>query len=337
MTAPRPGPAATLLRHWHAVRLGSELRRRPLAVRLGGEDLVLFRDREGRPAALRDTCPHRGARLSCGHVDDGAVVCPYHAWRFDRTGAGHAPAQPDLRVATQAFDAAEHGGLVWLRAVGEPAPAPLPTLDTAGFRPLGSFRRTLPAGLEAVVDNFSEIEHTPGVHALGYADPARLEFRSHTDAEGVHGWGTGPPGRLSRWMIRLAGLPRGARFEVTWTTTATPPGTRFDHRWVVPGTGEVHPEATRVWVWYAPRDAATTEVLVSAWTSARPTGRLGLNRLAEPLHLRLVAHEIDQDARVLATLADPTGPLDGARLGRFDAAVVETRRLLRERWRGREA
>lgn len=335
MTAARGAPAEGLLRHWYPVRPSRELTHRPLGVRVAGVDLVLFRDAEGRPAALAERCPHRGARLSCGHVDGGRVVCPYHAWRFDRNGAGIAPAQPALKASARAFEAVDHVGLVWLRAADRgPAPGPLPTLSVEGLRPLGVFRRTMAAGLEAVVDNFSEIEHTPGVHALGYADPERMEFTVTVDAEGVRGWGRGPPGRLSRWIARGARLPSGAWFEVAWLTTASPPCTRFEHRWVVPATGEAHPEGTRVWVWYTPVDEATTDVHVSAWTSASPRGRWGLNRLLEPLHLRLVAHEIDQDARVLRTLVDPAGGLEGARLGRFDAAVVETRRLLRDAWRG---
>ncbi|MCH2209752.1 MAG: Rieske (2Fe-2S) protein [Fuerstiella sp.] len=32
--------------------------------------------------AINDFCPHMGASLSDGHVDDGAVMCPWHAWRF---------------------------------------------------------------------------------------------------------------------------------------------------------------------------------------------------------------------------------------------------------------
>ena len=37
---------------------------------------------EGEYFAINDTCPHMGASLATGYVDDGAVVCPWHAWKF---------------------------------------------------------------------------------------------------------------------------------------------------------------------------------------------------------------------------------------------------------------
>src|SRR4051794_12132526 len=50
----------------------------PVGVRLLGEDLVLWRDRDGHPHALADHCPHRWARLSLGRVLGGDLQCAYH-------------------------------------------------------------------------------------------------------------------------------------------------------------------------------------------------------------------------------------------------------------------
>ena len=36
----------------------------------------------GEYFAIDDFCPHMGASLSAGHVEDGMVTCPWHAWRF---------------------------------------------------------------------------------------------------------------------------------------------------------------------------------------------------------------------------------------------------------------
>lgn len=36
----------------------------------------------GRYLAINDFCPHMGASLADGHVEDNAVMCPWHAWRF---------------------------------------------------------------------------------------------------------------------------------------------------------------------------------------------------------------------------------------------------------------
>jgi len=37
---------------------------------------------DGQYSAIDDICPHMGASLSTGHVEDGGVICPWHAWKF---------------------------------------------------------------------------------------------------------------------------------------------------------------------------------------------------------------------------------------------------------------
>jgi phthalate 4,5-dioxygenase oxygenase subunit len=90
LTRTGPGtPGGDLLRrYWQPVALAEELPlgSAPLPVRLLGEDLVLFRDEQGRPALLGLHCPHRGADLSYGRLEDGGLRCLYHGWLFDRTG-----------------------------------------------------------------------------------------------------------------------------------------------------------------------------------------------------------------------------------------------------------
>ncbi|NIO08912.1 MAG: Rieske 2Fe-2S domain-containing protein, partial [Deltaproteobacteria bacterium] len=58
----------------------------PLPVTLLGEDLVLFRDEKGRPGLLDIHCPHRGADLTYGRLEDGGLRCIYHGWLFDFQG-----------------------------------------------------------------------------------------------------------------------------------------------------------------------------------------------------------------------------------------------------------
>ena len=47
------------------------------------QPLVIGRDKQGQPFALRDACPHRGMPLSCGPFDGEQIECSYHGWRFD--------------------------------------------------------------------------------------------------------------------------------------------------------------------------------------------------------------------------------------------------------------
>jgi nitrite reductase (NADH) small subunit/3-phenylpropionate/trans-cinnamate dioxygenase ferredoxin subunit len=50
-------------------------------VEVNGKLIALFLDR-GQYFAIDDVCPHMGASLSGGYLDNGTVTCPWHAWRF---------------------------------------------------------------------------------------------------------------------------------------------------------------------------------------------------------------------------------------------------------------
>lgn len=104
-----------------------ELRRAPLRVVAEGAAVVLFRDHEGRAAALLDRCPHRFAPLSAGRIrPDGRIACPYHGWSFDRDGCGRSPSEPErVDCDTVAFRVREEGGMIFVA----PPPRPLATSD----------------------------------------------------------------------------------------------------------------------------------------------------------------------------------------------------------------
>jgi len=94
-------------------------RERPIRGRVAGEDVVLFRDRAGRVAALIDRCPHRGVALSLGRVTpEGALECPFHGWRFAADGScTRVPFCTDAkreRLGAIALPVRERGGLVFL-------------------------------------------------------------------------------------------------------------------------------------------------------------------------------------------------------------------------------
>ena len=72
---------------WYPVCLSEELTsENPVRATILGLQFVAFRDQDGRPAVLSDTCVHRGGSLSKGWVEEGCVVCPYHGWRYAADG-----------------------------------------------------------------------------------------------------------------------------------------------------------------------------------------------------------------------------------------------------------
>lgn len=68
------------------------------AVVLDGRPVAVFHA-AGKFYALDDACLHRGGPLSEGTVEAGAVVCPWHHWRFELASGRHA-ADPRSRVRT---------------------------------------------------------------------------------------------------------------------------------------------------------------------------------------------------------------------------------------------
>ena len=75
-----------LRRYWHPVGLAADAGERPRAVRILGEDLILFRDGEGHAGLLYPRCAHRGTSLYYGKVEERGIRCCYHGWLYDAQG-----------------------------------------------------------------------------------------------------------------------------------------------------------------------------------------------------------------------------------------------------------
>src|SRR5438309_6112979 len=115
----RGTPMGELLRrYWLPACLSEELPEPdgdPLRVRLVGEDLVAFRDSDGRVGLVEEHCPHRGASLFFGRNEAGGLRCLYHGWKMDADGnVIDTPCEPaTLRVRARAFPTYEQGEVVW--------------------------------------------------------------------------------------------------------------------------------------------------------------------------------------------------------------------------------
>src|SRR6187399_130143 len=109
-------------RFWQPAMLPSELPRPdsdPVRLRLLGEDLIAFRDTNGKIGTLQNHCPHRGASLFFGRNEEAGLRCVYHGWKFDTSGAcvdmPNEPPESNFKhkVRVQAYETAEWGGLIW--------------------------------------------------------------------------------------------------------------------------------------------------------------------------------------------------------------------------------
>jgi 5,5'-dehydrodivanillate O-demethylase len=140
LTRVGPGtPMGELLRrYWHPIGGASELDENPVkAVRLFGEDLVLFRDLSGRHGLIDRHCPHRRADLSYGFVEKEGLRCNYHGWMIDSGGGcveqpfedTFNPKSPLRKKCTSpAYPVREMAGLLWTYMGPDPAPE-LPAWD----------------------------------------------------------------------------------------------------------------------------------------------------------------------------------------------------------------
>ena len=85
-----------LRRFWYPVMPAALVDQGPQPFTLLDERIVLWKDGDGRYAAMVDRCPHRSAALSKGWVDGNALVCPYHGWAYDGRGTCvRVPQRPD--------------------------------------------------------------------------------------------------------------------------------------------------------------------------------------------------------------------------------------------------
>ncbi len=109
-------------RHWMPACLSEEVAEAdgaPVKIRLLGEDLVVFRDSEGRLGVLDEYCPHRRASLAFGRNEECGLRCLYHGWKMDVEGnvVEMASEPPESgfaeKVKMKAYPAREAGGFVW--------------------------------------------------------------------------------------------------------------------------------------------------------------------------------------------------------------------------------
>lgn len=126
-------PACGLREYWYPAILARKVgRRKPVGVRLLGENVVFFRDRDGKIVALQDLCAHRGTRLSGGVCHfPGTVSCPYHGWTYDAQGKcvavlveGPDSHVPQTSARVQVKHVRELRGIVWVW-IGDGQPVPL--------------------------------------------------------------------------------------------------------------------------------------------------------------------------------------------------------------------
>lgn len=105
--------------HWYVVARSTEIVDRPFPVTLWKENIVLYRDSQGKIQALEDRCPHRQVKLSEGKIKGDSIECAYHAWQFNPQGKCNAvfylaENQKLPNCTIKIYPTQELDGFVWL-------------------------------------------------------------------------------------------------------------------------------------------------------------------------------------------------------------------------------
>jgi len=186
---PRVGPdtpgGTWLRRYWLPVGCVSELFDIPMAVKVLDEELILFRDGEGKIGLIGQYCAHRGASLEYGDIEERGVRCPYHGWLFDVNG--NCLEQPSekggkefcAKVRHISYPVRELGGLIFAY-MGPNADKPPPLPNYSALIDHGGIRQIEPTRHFAY-NWFNFYENS--------ADPVHVWILHGSSAYGAQTWG----------------------------------------------------------------------------------------------------------------------------------------------------
>ena len=163
-------------RHWVPALLSEQLVENdgaPVRVRLFGEDLVAFRDTQGKIGVLGELCLHRRASLFFGRNEECGLRCLYHGWKFDVDGnvverVSEPPASGFAgKVKHKAYPTREAGGFIWVYMGPEDRmpvfelPPWAPTLETK----ISIVKIDLPCNWAQIMEGNIDSAHSSSLHS----------------------------------------------------------------------------------------------------------------------------------------------------------------------------
>ena len=156
---------------WYTAAFSDEVGPELLPRTLLGEDVIIYRTRDGEPVILEDKCAHRGLPLSMGRLVDDGVQCGYHGLVYDNCGrCTRVPSQTSVpkTASVRAFPAVERHGFVWFwPGVSELAdPEKVPDYAMIDDESLlkTKFRYVLECNYQLHIDNLMDLSHIAYVH-----------------------------------------------------------------------------------------------------------------------------------------------------------------------------
>lgn len=168
-----------LRKFWHAVMPLADLAQGPKPFTLLGVDIVVFLDAQGQPAALRDRCCHRTAKLSKGWCvseagkpcGQGNLQCGYHGWTYNRIGRVvvipqyEAGREIPKDYATTAYHCVARYGYAWVALEDPVADIPaVPEFSDPAYRTIFQFYERWATSPMRALENSFDNSHFSFVH-----------------------------------------------------------------------------------------------------------------------------------------------------------------------------
>ena len=333
---------ALMRRYWQPIAGRAELENghNTKAIRLLGEDLVLFKDRSGNLGLVDWACAHRRMNLLFGIPEENGLRCAYHGWLYEPSGQCiETPAEaPDStfkdRVRIKAYPVQEKGGLVF--AYLGPAPAPLipnwgPWVEENVLWDIGW--AVVPCNWLQIMENSLDPVHTEWLHRVfsHYA----MEQQGQLDEDNPNYWRAAPPVRphvkigfdvYDHGIVKRRVLEGGSEEDVSW---------RIGHPMVFPNM--LHASQIRV-----PMDDTHTLYL---WYSSHPMMEGDVPQKPEEVPVyKVPLPGVDEEGHPTWNLLDNNSGQDHAawmtqgyvsnrsleKLGESDRGIIMYRRLLNE-------
>ena len=175
---------------WYVACTPEEIDEKPLGRTICNEKIVLYRGVESQVAALEDFCPHRGAPLSLGYVQEGKLVCGYHG--LEMGCQGKTISMPGQRVAgfpaIRSYPVVERYGFVWVWP-GDPAKADPATIQHLEYYDnpewaYGGGLFHIACDYRLMIDNLMDLTHETYVHSTSIGQKEIDETPCKTVVEG---------------------------------------------------------------------------------------------------------------------------------------------------------
>jgi len=214
--------------HWYPLLESRELGRRPRGFERLGRVFVFWRTADGAAHASLDRCPHLGAALSGGKVDNDELVCPFHGWRFD--GQGRCKHIPSVGrngripggIALERYAVREAHGFIWLWwGRCETASEELPYFAEleSGWRH-HTATAEWPVHYTRAIENQLDVAHLPFVHRTTIGSGGRSLVEGpyvEASTKGIRVWTTnrrddGPARGMPELAAAAAGTPPSLDF-----------------------------------------------------------------------------------------------------------------------------